>query len=162
MSERYSSTGPTPEPFSGDRFQILSLDVTSPSGERPEVSGPTIARSPGLPPTNDDEAAYHRHLTRTINARYGEAIKLWEERIVEYVGQRDEQTVDLAKHLDKLQRRGVDAERILDLAARRRPLPIDHSTAALAYRVKDLSTPRRTRRPAPSTDFSFAPKPATV
>jgi len=26
MNERYSSSGPTPEPFSGDRFQILSLD----------------------------------------------------------------------------------------------------------------------------------------
>lgn len=26
MSERYSSTGPTPEPFPGDRFQVLSLD----------------------------------------------------------------------------------------------------------------------------------------
>lgn len=26
MTERYSSTGPTPEPFPGDRFQILSLD----------------------------------------------------------------------------------------------------------------------------------------
>lgn len=26
MNDRYSSTGPTPEPFTGDRFQILSLD----------------------------------------------------------------------------------------------------------------------------------------
>ncbi|NED96864.1 patatin-like phospholipase family protein [Phytoactinopolyspora alkaliphila] len=26
MTDRYSSTGPTPEPFTGDRFQILSLD----------------------------------------------------------------------------------------------------------------------------------------
>lgn len=103
----------------------------------------------GRTPNSDDEAAYHRHLTRRINARYGEAIKLWEERIVEHVGKRDEQTVDLAKHLDKLQRRGVDAEQVLDLAVHRKPLPVDRATAALAYRVKALATPKRPRRELP-------------
>jgi hypothetical protein len=105
----------------------------------------------GPPPTDDHEAAYHRHLIRTVNARYGDALKVWETRIVEYVGRRDEHTVDLAKHLDQLQRRGVDAERMLDLTAARKPLPTDHPTSALAYRVRELVTPRKHRR-APGID----------
>lgn len=88
--------------------------------------------------------AYHRYLTRTINARYREAIKLWEGRIVECVGRRDEQTVELAKHLDKLQRRGVDAVCVLDLAARRKPLPVDRAN-------------RGTRLPGQGADRSQAP-----
>ena len=87
-------------------------------------------------PHDDWEAAYHRNLTGRINARYGEAVKTWADRVVEYVGRRDEQTGELAKYLDQLARRGIDAERILDLAAARKPLPIDHPTAALGYRVK--------------------------
>ncbi|WP_147095093.1 AAA family ATPase, partial [Nocardioides psychrotolerans] len=108
----------------------------------------------GPPPTDDRESAYHRRLTRTINARYGEAIKVWEERIVEYVGRRDEQTFELAKQLDTLKRRGVDAEQVLDLAAARKPLPVDCPTAALAYRVKDLTTPKR-KHPAFPVDEPF-------
>jgi len=96
--------------------------------------------------------AYHRNLTGRINASYGEALKVWADRIVEYVGRRDEQTGELAKYLDKLSREGIDAERILDLAAAWRPLPIDHPTAALSFRVKDLATPRRQRRTVPSID----------
>ena len=102
-------------------------------------------------PNNDDEAGYYRHLTRTINARYGEAIKLWEERVVEHVGKRDEQTVNLAKQLDKLQRRGVDAGQVLDLAVRHKPLPVDRATAALAYRVRGIATAQQ-RRQAPVVD----------
>lgn len=79
-------------------------------------------------------------------------MKTWADRIVEYVGRRDEQTAELAKYLDQLARRGIDAERILDLAAIRKPLPVDHPTAALAFRIKDLSTPRKPRRAAPSLD----------
>lgn len=98
----------------------------------------------GPPPTDDGEAAYHRNLTNRINARYGEALHAWQERIVDYVGHRDEQTGQLAKYLDGLQRKGVDAERMLELAVARKPLPVDHPTAALAYRVKDLAA-RHTR-----------------
>lgn len=50
----------------------------------------------------------------------------------------------MAKYLDGLQRKGVDAERMLELAVARKPLSVDHPTAALAYRVKDLVA-RRTR-----------------
>ena len=105
----------------------------------------------GPVPHDDQEAAYHRNLTGRINARYGEAVKTWADRIVEYVGRRDEQTGELAKHLDTLARKGIDAERVLALAAARKPLPVDHPTAALSFRVKDLVTPRK-RRPAPSID----------
>ncbi len=103
-------------------------------------------------PHDDWEAAYHRNLTGRINARYGEAVNTWADRIVEYVGRRDEHTGELAKYVDQLARRGIDAERILDLAAARRPLPVDYPTAALGYRVKALTTPRRQRRTVPSID----------
>jgi conjugative relaxase-like TrwC/TraI family protein len=106
----------------------------------------------GPPPTDDGEAAYHRNLTNRINARYGEALHVWQERIAGYVGHRDEQTGQLAKYLDGLQRQGVNAERILELAVARKPLPVDHPTAALAFRVKDLVA-RRARRTAPVDDL---------
>jgi len=106
----------------------------------------------GPPPSDDGEAAYHRHLIRTVNARYGDALKVWEARIIEYVGHRDEHTIELAKQLDQLQRKGIDSEQVLDLAAARKPLPTDHATAALAYRVRELVTPKRTRRTVQSAE----------
>lgn len=108
-------------------------------------------------PHDDREAAYRRNLTNRINARYGEALKVWQDRIVDYVGDRDEQTGELAKYLDQLARKGIEAERMLDLAAARKPLPVDHATAALAYRVKDLVTPRKRRLAPPIDPF---PRPA--
>ncbi|MGL4743756.1 MAG: hypothetical protein ACRCXL_05140 [Dermatophilaceae bacterium] len=96
---------------------------------------------------DDREASYHRHLAQRIGARYGEAVQVWADRIVEYVGTRDEQTAELAKYLDQLARKGLDTERLLDLAAARKPLPVDHPTSALGYRVKDLATPRKRRAP---------------
>jgi hypothetical protein len=106
----------------------------------------------GPVPHDDREATYHRHLTKQINARYGEAVQVWADRIVEYVGKRDDQTAEFAKYLDQLARKGVDAEHLLDLAAARKLLPVDHPTSALAYRVRELSAPRRQRRPAPTAD----------
>lgn len=114
-----------------------------PAGERSLV---------GRPPNDDSEAAYHRNLTNRINALYGEALHVWQERIVAYVGRRNEQTGQLAKYLDGLQRKGVDAERMLELAVARKQLPVDHPTAALAYRVKDLVA-RRTRSAGLVDDF---------
>ncbi len=101
----------------------------------------------GPVPHDDREASYHRRLTKRINARHGEAVQVWADRVVEYVGKRDEQTPELAKYLDQLARKGVDAERLLDLAAARKPLPVDHPASALAYRVKDLATPKKRRTP---------------
>lgn len=81
------------------------------------------------------------------------ALRVWQERIAEHVGHHDEQTGYLAKYLDELQRTGVNAERILELTVTREPLPVDHPTAALAYRVRDLATPgRRRASQAPSMD----------
>lgn len=79
-------------------------------------------------------------------------MKTWTDRIAEYVGRRDEQTAELAKYHETLARKGIDAERVLDLAAARRPLSVDHPIATLAYRVKDLTAPRRQRRAAASID----------
>lgn len=106
----------------------------------------------GPPLTDDREATYHRHLIRTVNDRYGEALKVWETRILDYVGHRDEHTINLARQLDQLQRRGVDAEQVLDFAAARKPLPIDHATSALAYRVRELVTRKRNRRSTASIE----------
>ena len=41
----------------------------------------------------------------------GEAVQEWERRVVAYVGRSDEHTLDLARELDWLQRRGHDPER---------------------------------------------------
>ena len=60
----------------------------------------------GPVPHDDREAAYHRNLTGRINACYGEAVKTWADRIVEYVGRRDEQTGELAKYLDTARPQG--------------------------------------------------------
>lgn len=80
----------------------------------------------GPMPDDEREAAYHRHLVRTINARYGDALRVWETKIIDYTGKRDDHTATLAKQLDDLARRGHDADRLLDLAAARKPLPVDH------------------------------------
>ena len=64
----------------------------------------------------------------------------------------------MAKYLDQISRKGVDAERLLDLAASRRPLPVDHPTSALAYRVKDLATPKKRRAPQSIDPFPRSPQ----
>lgn len=78
----------------------------------------------GPVPRDDREASYHRHLTQRIGAKYGEAVRVWADRIVEYVGKPEEQTAELAKYLDQLSRKGVDAERLLGLAAACKPLAV--------------------------------------
>jgi len=93
----------------------------------------------GPPPHDDREAAYHRSLVGAVDASHGDVLKGWEARIVRHVGGRDEHTMRLAKQLDQLQRRGIDAARALDEAAAGRRLPTDHPTAALAYRVREIA-----------------------
>ncbi len=61
------------------------------------------------------------------------------------------QKIKLAKQLDQLHRKGVDAKQVLDLAAARKPLPTDHPTSALAYRIRELGTPRKFAKPRAST-----------
>ena len=100
-------------------------------------------RLAGPPPDADAAAAYHRTLTTRIDQRYTDIVRAWEAKIVGYVGRSDDQTLQLARELDRLQRTGHDAERLLARAASRKPLPDDHPTAALAYRIRTQLTPRR-------------------
>lgn len=100
-------------------------------------------RLTGPIPDTGSAAAYHRNLANRISQRYTEIVRLWEAKIVECVGHSDEQTLNLARELDRLQRAGHDAERLLARAASRKPLPDDHPTAALAYRIRNQLKPRR-------------------
>ena len=106
-------------------------------------------RLAGAPPEASAAAAYHRNLTRRINQRYTDVVREWETKIVEYVGRRDDQTLQLAQRLDRLQREGRDAGQLLDRAAARKPLPDDHGTAALAYRIREQVRPRARRAATP-------------
>lgn len=99
---------------------------------------------------DDHEAAYHRQLHRRVDANHSEALKVWETRIVEHTGRHDEQTAGLAKQLDKMARQGVAVGRALDRAATRGPLPVDHPTSALTYRIKRLTD--QTRQQSSSFD----------
>ena len=101
----------------------------------------------GPAPDDDRAATYRRGLIRTINSRHDDAVRVWEQRIVAYVGRADERTLDLARELDKLKRQGRDPEPLLMRATIRR-LPTDHPTAALAYRIRKLVAPQR-RLPDP-------------
>lgn len=100
-------------------------------------------RLAGPAPEADAAAAYHRNLTGRINQRYTDIVRVWESKIVEHVGRSDDQTLQLARELDRLQRTGNDAARLLAWAATRKPLPDDHPTAALAYRIRNQLKPRR-------------------
>lgn len=74
---------------------------------------------------------------------------------------RDEQTLELARHLDRLEPRGIDAQHVLDLAAARKPLPEERPTAALAHRVRDTATTNHTRRGFPVDEpFGRSTKPS--
>ena len=101
----------------------------------------------GPAPQDDRAASYRRSLIRTIDSFYDEAIRVWERRVVAYVGRADEHTLDLARDLDRLKRQGRDPEPLLMRATIRR-LPSDHPTAALAYRIRKLLAWQR-RQPEP-------------
>ena len=101
----------------------------------------------GPAPDDDRAAAFRRALIRTVNSRHDDAVRVWERRIVAYVGRSDEHTLKLARELDRLKRQGRDPEPLLMRATIRR-LPTEHSTAALAYRIRKLLAPQ-VRRPDP-------------
>lgn len=104
----------------------------------------------GPTPSDDRGAAYRRKLLDRFEARLGEGLPEWEGRIIDLVGRRDEHTVALAEVLDRLARRGIDAQRVLTAAAASRPLPDEHGTAALAYRIRKLVRPTQLRQPDPA------------
>lgn len=111
--------------------------------------GPTDRTLVGPVPDSDREASYHHRLVRRINERYGEAVKVWESRVIEYVGHRDDATLEVAQMLDRLGRQGHDAERLLTQAIARGPLPDEYASAALGYRIREHLTPKRGTRGTP-------------
>ncbi|MFC5179527.1 MobF family relaxase [Nocardioides taihuensis] len=104
----------------------------------------------GPAPDDDRAAAFRRGLIRTVNGRHDDAVRVWEQRIVAYVGRSDERTLDLARELDRLHRQGRDPERLLRNATVR-PLPEEHPTSALAYRIRKQWAPKR-RHVEPSVE----------
>jgi conjugative relaxase-like TrwC/TraI family protein len=113
---------------------------------------PTDERTIAGPAPDDDRAAaYRRSLIRTVNSRYDEAVRVWQRRVVAYVGRADEHTLNLARDLDRLKRQGRDPEPLL-MRATIRPLPSEHPTAALAYRIRKQLAPKRRRREVPGVE----------
>jgi hypothetical protein len=105
----------------------------------------------GPVPDDDRAASYRRGLIRTVNSRHDDAVGVWEQRIVAYVGRSDERTLGLARELDRLTRQGRDPEPLLMRATLRR-LPADHPTAALAYRIRKQLAPQRSRHEVPGVE----------
>ncbi len=105
----------------------------------------------GAAPDDDRAAAYRRGLVRTVNSRYDDAAHVWERRVVAYVGRADEHTLTLARELDRLKRQGRDPEPLL-MRASIRPLPSEHPTAALAYRIRKQLAPKRPRHEVPGVE----------
>jgi conjugative relaxase-like TrwC/TraI family protein len=105
----------------------------------------------GPAPDDDRAAAFRRGLIRTVNSRHDDAVRVWEQRIVAYVGRSDEHTLDLARDLDRLQRQRRDPERLLRNAMVRK-LPAEHPTSALAYRIRKQWAPKR-RREEPGVEY---------
>ncbi|WP_310963229.1 MobF family relaxase [Nocardioides terrisoli] len=113
----------------------------------------------GPPPDDDRAASYRRRLLSVVNGRYDETVRVWERRVVQYVGRADESTLDLARELGRLRRQGHDPERLLR-SAMASPLPQEHRTSALAYRIRKQLAPRR-RRPEPVGIEQRRPAPTT-
>ncbi len=94
-----------------------------------------------LGPTPTDWAAhrYARRLQRQVDDLYPASVRRWEQRVAESIGRpagRDEHTLDLARELDRLERTGMNAGLMLRRASTGRPLPREHTTEALAYRIQ--------------------------
>jgi conjugative relaxase-like TrwC/TraI family protein len=94
-------------------------------------------------------AAYARRLQRQVNDLYPPTVRHWEERIAGAVGHADAATLDLARELDVFDKSGGNAGLVLRRALSRGPLPEDHATEALAYRVRRYVRHSRPTDPLP-------------
>ncbi|MBW9211623.1 relaxase domain-containing protein [Mumia sp. zg.B21] len=94
----------------------------------------------GPPPDDDRAASYRRRLLSVVNSRYDKTVRVWERRVVQYVGTADENTLDLARELDRLRRQGHDPERLLQ-SAMASPLP--RSTGRQPSRIGSASSSHR-------------------
>jgi conjugative relaxase-like TrwC/TraI family protein len=88
---------------------------------------------------------YYRRLADILYPRRD--IDDWHTRIVEIVGHTDDVTDRLAKRLARLDRQGLDAAQLLTQAAAQQPLPDEHATATLAYRIHALIPATHRRQP---------------
>jgi hypothetical protein len=93
----------------------------------------------GPRPTAWSADRYARHLQRRINDAYPPAVRAWQERINAHLGHAGENTLELARRLDRAQKSGLNAELILRRALAK-PLPDDKASEALTYRVQRLIT----------------------
>jgi hypothetical protein len=98
------------------------------------------------PSAADGPAAdhYYRRLADSLHPRRD--IDNWHTRIVGIVGHTDDVTDRLAKRLARLNRQGPAADQLLTQAAAQQPLPDDHATATLAYRIHALIPPTHRRQ----------------
>jgi len=103
----------------------------------------------GPRPTDPGAAAHARRLQRQVNDLYPPSVRRWEAKIAKAVGHADAVTLDLARELDVFEKAGGNAGMALARALRRGPLPDDHATEALAYRVRRLVTQSRVTDPFP-------------
>lgn len=115
---------------------------------RASAGVPAYDRSWAEPvPSDDREAAYHRNLTSRINARYGEALKVWVDRIIHYVGKSDEQTGRAREVPRPARPQGVATPSACSTSPPRKPLPVDHQTRRTPLRRQGPRHAGR-RRPA--------------
>jgi hypothetical protein len=113
-----------------------------------------------LGPTPTDWAAhrYARRVQRQVDDLYPASVRRWEQRVAESIGRpawRDEHTLDLARELDRLEHSGMNAGLMLRRASTGKPLPREHTTEALAYRIQQYVkrsqwvAPDQPRQPVP-------------
>jgi len=135
-------------------------------------------RPAGPPPSQPGPATtYWRRLIGRLNTSQSEQIRHWERVIIAHVGHRDDYTAELAHRLHQLHHIGTDIPATLTRAAALGPLPDDHATATLAYRIivevtnapdtadtdatsTATSVPRQTKRPRHPGDLHPTAAPA--
>ncbi len=111
----------------------------------------------GAQPRAGAPAQHWQGLADRVNEIYTDAVRRWEPLIVTYVGHRDDFTTEMAIRLERLHTTGADVPAQLAEAASRGPLPDDHPTASLWFRLIDWDditarahrTPTTVTRPRP-------------
>ncbi|MBT9254585.1 relaxase domain-containing protein [Phycicoccus sp. MAQZ13P-2] len=113
-------------------------------------------RPTGPTPVGGGAARRHAaHLDQRIRAAYPDPVRYWEHVVVQHVGRRDGFTNQLAERLDRISRDGTDVPARLAEAMTAGPLPDDHPSATLWFRILDPdpastpATPQPERSPAP-------------
>ena len=118
----------------------------------------TDRRPTGPPPAGGGAARRHAaHLDQRIRAAYPDPVRYWEHVVVQHVGRRDGFTTQLAERLDRITRDGADVPARLADAMAAGPLPDNHPSATLWYRILDpdpASTPA-----APQSERPAVPRP---